>query len=232
MSSVSTPRSAARSRSTSMRSSGLSSLQGDVGIEQAQFRRLLAQPFGVGEERVEIRAQQGEVDVEIRAAADEGLGIADADPHIGHAAEPAADLLLDVALAEVVLEARARAASGAGGTSGRCARHAGSSRTKKRALFMPPRKPLPAACRGPTGRPGVSCSSRSTRSAALGPWRTRPAPSPAVTLTSNSPSSTLLGRIFLAHPVGRAARRRSRPASRAPPPSRAPAAWRCPAGAP
>ncbi len=83
---------------------GLVELQGGVGVEQAQLGRLLAQPLGVVVEHVEIGPQQGEVDVVVGAAADEGLRVAHRHAHVGHTAQTLPDLLLDVALAVVALE--------------------------------------------------------------------------------------------------------------------------------
>ena len=51
-------------------------LERGIGVLQSQLRRFLAQLLGILEQHVEVRPEQREINVEVRAAADEGLRIA------------------------------------------------------------------------------------------------------------------------------------------------------------
>ena len=171
---------------------GLVELERGVGIQQAQRGRVGAQPLGVGVQQVEVRPEQREVDVEVGAAADEGLRVADGHPHVRQLPQAAANLLLDVALGEVALKRLPGGPVQQARPSGRCAPRAAQAGRKKLAPLTPPRKPLPAVA-STRRTPGIARSSSSickaTRFIAA-----RLVPSGAVTRTSNSPSSTLLGR--------------------------------------
>ena len=114
-------------------------------------------------------------------------------------AQPAADLLHDVALRVVAAER----APGDRAAAGRAARRpsenvrsaCGAMRTKALPWLTPPRNQPPAVAR--TGRTPGTCRSSASTARIASSMAARLVPSGAVTFTSNSASSTSLGQVLL-----------------------------------
>ena len=174
---------------------GLVQSQGRVGIDDADFGRLEPKPLAVCSQRRQFRAANGQIEIPASAPQIERLDVAHAAAQIGELPQPAADVLHHVALRVVVAEGSQRvepheARERADPTRTHALRAAPAARRIRPGSLR--RESCPQPRPAPSSRPARDRISFST-SCKASFIDARLVPSGAVTLTSNSPSSTPLG---------------------------------------